>query len=698
MRRNDRGASAERNAIERALRESEEKFRTVFSNAAIGFALIAPEGTLVDANPAFCTILGYELNELRGAAINQFIHPDDLGENQRLTADMLAGQSPGFAIENRYIQKNGTPVWVRKSVSIVRDSKKNPQWIIALVLDVTERRKREEQIRHTNSLLKLFSQKTSQKAYMEAVVELLQQITGCSCIGIRLRNQQNEIPYVASVGFTQDFLEFESRLRLEFDECACTRVLKGQMKPCDKSAMTSMGSFCCNDAQSFLRELSDQEKSAYRGTCMKSGYSSIAVIPVQYRDIVLGVIHLADRRPGILGREMIGFLEVISPLIGEAGYRFDVEESLRKSAERYRSLVVATSQIVWTANALGEVVGDLPSWRSFTGQSLEEIQGKGWTDALHPDDVQRTTAVWQHAVTTRSLYETEYRIRRTDGTYRDFAVRGVPVYESDNIIREWVGTCNDITERKRAEEKLKSLNESLVQQANQLRALATELTLTEQKERKRMAQFLHDNLQQILVAAKIGIDLLGGKAGTGMAIEKDLEKLNSFMDEAIVLCRALAVDLSPPLLSEIGLSTSLSALAKRMQTIHGLDVRVTADGEIPADEDGVCLLLYQAVSELLFNVVKHSGVKCAAVQVSHSGEKQVMIKVSDEGVGFDSVALNRVENAPTGLGLFGIQERIRHIGGQMEIKSTPGRGTRVTLRAFLKFPIKSMATAANRAG
>jgi signal transduction histidine kinase len=183
-----------------------------------------------------------------------------------------------------------------------------------------------------------------------------------------------------------------------------------------------------------------------------------------------------------------------------------------------------------------------------------------------------------------------------------------------------------------------------------------------------------------------------------MAIEKDLEKLDSFMDEAIVLCRALAVDLSPPLLSEIGLSTSLSALAKRMQTIHGLDVRVTADGEIPADEDGVCLLLYQAVSELLFNVVKHSGVKCAAVQVSHSGEKQVMIKVSDEGVGFDSVALNRVENAPTGLGLFGIQERIRHIGGQMEIKSTPGRGTRVTLRAFLKSPIKSMAAAANRAG
>ncbi len=696
--RNDKETGAERNAIEHALRESAEKFRTVFSNAAIGFALVSPDGTLVDANPAFCSMVGFDLNELHGAEINNFIHPDDLSENRKLTADMLAGRSAGFAIENRYIRKSGTPVWVRKSVSLVRDSKKNPQWIIALVLDVTERRKREEQIRHTNALLKLFTQKTSQKTYMEAVVELLQQITGCCCIGIRLRNQQNEIPYVASAGYTQEFLECESGLRLEFDECACTRVLKGEKKPCDKPVMTSMGSFFCSDTRTFLNGLSDQEKLAYRGVCIKSGYASVAVIPVQYRDVVLGVIHIADRKPGVFGEETIGFLEAISPLIGEAGYRFGVEESLLKSVERYHSLVAATAQIVWTTNAQGEVADDLPSWRAFTGQSLEEIRGKGWADALHPEDVQRVTAEWQHAIATHSLYQTEYRIRRADGTYRDFAVRGVPVYESGNIIREWVGACTDITERKKADEQLKALNESLVQRANQLRALTTELTLAEHRERKRMAQFLHDSLQQILVAAKIGIELIGEKPGVDVAIGTDLEKLNVFMVEAIELCRTLAVDLSPPLLSEIGLSAALSALAKRMQNIYGLDVRVTADGEIPADAEGVCLLLCQAVRELLFNVVKHSGVKCAAVQIGRSGEKQVTIKVSDEGIGFDSVALNRVDHASTGLGLFGIQERIMHIGGQMEIESAPGRGTCVTLRARVPSPVKSTAMVGSQTG
>jgi len=129
------------------------------------------------------------------------------------------------------------------------------------------------------------------------------------------------------------------------------------------------------------------------------------------------------------------------------------EEALRRSEEQYRSLVTATSQIVWTTNAQGEVTEDLPTWRAYTGQSQEEIRGWGWSNALHPEDRERTAAIWSHAVETHSLYDTEYRLRRYDGEYRDFAVRGVPVLENDGSIREWVGTCTDITARKRAEEE-----------------------------------------------------------------------------------------------------------------------------------------------------------------------------------------------------------------------------------------------------
>ena len=136
--------------------------------------------------------------------------------------------------------------------------------------------------------------------------------------------------------------------------------------------------------------------------------------------------------------------------------RKQAEAALAASEERYRSLVVATAQIVWMTDADGEVTTDMPMWRAFTGQTAEQIQGWGWIESLPREDCERVTEAWRHAVSTRSQYEVEYRMRRRDGEYRDMCVRGVPVLEADGLtIREWVGTCTDITERKRAEELLR---------------------------------------------------------------------------------------------------------------------------------------------------------------------------------------------------------------------------------------------------
>lgn len=136
------------------------------------------------------------------------------------------------------------------------------------------------------------------------------------------------------------------------------------------------------------------------------------------------------------------------------------EEALRASLERYRSYIEVTGQLGWTANADGEVTEDIPSFRKFTGQTLEEVKGRGWSKALHPDDLEHTTQTWRQAVKSKSNYEVEYRLRRHDGIYRHFLARGVPVFKQDGNIQEWVGTCIDITERKRMEEELrKSRNE-----------------------------------------------------------------------------------------------------------------------------------------------------------------------------------------------------------------------------------------------
>jgi PAS domain S-box-containing protein len=138
--------------------------------------------------------------------------------------------------------------------------------------------------------------------------------------------------------------------------------------------------------------------------------------------------------------------------------RKQAEDAIKQSEERYRSLIAATSQIVWTADAEGRSP-DLPSWRAYTGQTEAQMVGLGWLDAIHPDDRERTNQVWMEAVQTKSLLEIEYRIRGADGNYRYFQVRGVPILNEEGSIREWIGTCTDIHDRKEAEDAIQQSEE-----------------------------------------------------------------------------------------------------------------------------------------------------------------------------------------------------------------------------------------------
>jgi PAS domain S-box-containing protein len=131
---------------------------------------------------------------------------------------------------------------------------------------------------------------------------------------------------------------------------------------------------------------------------------------------------------------------------------------LQQNEERYRCLITATAQIVWTVSCDGLINWDIPTWREFTGQTLEEIWGWGWLEAIHPDDRALTAQAWETAVKNGSKYEVECRLCRHDGEYRYMLARGVPVFQPDGSIREWVGTHTDIDERKQAEAALLESN------------------------------------------------------------------------------------------------------------------------------------------------------------------------------------------------------------------------------------------------
>lgn len=270
----------------------------------------------------------------------------------------------------------------------------------------------------------------------------------------------------------------------------------------------------------------------------------------------------------------------------------------------------------------------------------------------------------------------------------------------DNKVLGLGVVVENVTERKRSEAErerllgvlaqervqLDHLNRTLEmrvqERSQQVQGLASELTLAEQRERHRIAQILHDHIQQLLYGIDFRIALLANSATSEQ--QNLLDEFREIVQEAIRATRTLAVDLSPPVLQGEGLVQALQWLAHQMEEIHSL--RVTLDVQEPARLPSIELrvLLLQSVRELLFNVVKHAQTSSSTVYLRQEGD-QLVVQVIDQGCGFDTSTYAHSPRQTETFGLFSIHERMQLFGGRLEISSTPGQGT----RALLILPLAS---------
>lgn len=252
------------------------------------------------------------------------------------------------------------------------------------------------------------------------------------------------------------------------------------------------------------------------------------------------------------------------------------------------------------------------------------------------------------------------------------------VAERTQALAETVRTLREeARERQRAQAALRQAHQQLARRAERLRALAGELTLAEHRERRRLARLLHDHLQQLLVGAKFRAAALGRVADP--AVRSGLAEIEELLGESIQASRDLTAELSPPILHEGGLVAGLEWLARWMRARHGLAVEVVCGRDAEPAAEEVKILLFEAVRELLFNVVKHAAVPEARVGLERIGANRIRVVVSDRGAGFDPAAARPAGEPGAGFGLFSIRERLERLGGRMTIESAPGRGCRLAL-------------------
>jgi PAS domain S-box-containing protein len=368
--------------------------------------------------------------------------------------------------------------------------------------------------------------------------------------------------------------------------------------------------------------------------------------------------------------------------------RKEFERALRESEQRFRTVLENSLDIAYRRDLQKDRYDYIsPVVEQILGFSPQEMTRLGLDDLLariHPDDVERVKLGLSEAVSA-GKGAIEYRFRCKDDRYRWLSDSLVVQKDEWDHPLYWGGMVRDITERKQAEEALQELaatleskvaqrTAELEHQARRLQRLTLELSEAEMRERERLAEILHDDLQQQLAAVKFHLSILAGRIQNDAESREMTLQIKQMVADAIRKSRDLSHELSPPALSYSDLYDAFEWLAQQMRTKHGLTVHLDACERIDTLSESLKALLYRVGQELLFNVIKHARVGEAKLRLRRR-RGRVHLIVADDGRGFDPQELARTN----GFGLLAIHERIKSLGGRMKIMSLRGKGSVVAV-------------------
>ena len=376
------------------------------------------------------------------------------------------------------------------------------------------------------------------------------------------------------------------------------------------------------------------------------------------------------------------------------------EELLRKSEERFRALVNASSDVVYRMS---------PDWsemRELDGREFIADTGKPRKDWLneyiHPEDQPIVLRTIREAVRTKSMFELEHRVRRTDGTLGWTNSRAVPLLDKNGEILEWFGAATDVTARKEAEEKFRKLAQTLdaevrartrelEEQSNQVRELSWRLLRSQDEERRHIARELHDSAGQTLTVLGIGLAQLVQKTGRNAPeLANEAEQIQETVQQLHREIRTTSYLLHPPLLDENGLYSAISWYVQGLLERSGLEVRLDISKEFGRLPREIELVIFRLVQECLTNIHRHSDSATASIRIARESN-QITLDIRDQGKGISPARLVEIQSGRSGVGISGMRERLRQFDGTMDIESD-GSGTRV----FATVPLPKAASPDDR--
>jgi len=609
----------------------DDLFRAIFEQAAVGVAQIETlTGRFVRVNRRYCDIVGLSNEELTATTFMAITHPDDLQADLDNMEELKAGRIRAFSMEKRYCRNDGTVVWVNLTVSPMWNSGERPTFHIAVVQDITDRKRTEAALRESETQLRMSLDASS------AGIWSWDPLRNMAMWDARYHEQYGFHPMLApSYDRWIARVHAEDRRRLE-------RRIQELLQP--------HGGDVWHEEFRASHPLKGERWMESRGRVERDHQGQA----VRFAGINLDI---TDRK--------------------------GAEEALRTSEERFRLMAEVTNDVLWD----WDLVADRHWWspnaiEKFGYDPGREPGVQAWSSRLHPGDQKRILNQLRDIFRSGDrTFHSEYRFLLADGSYGHFLDKGLVVRDAGGQLLRMIGVMIDVTAAKRA---YATLQEAYARHQTLSRAIH----VAEEKERRRLSRELHDEFGQLLSALKFDLirlaeDLGRKPARRPAAMRKKVTAAAGTVDRLFASLREMIRGLRPAVLEELGLVPAIEALAADVQERTGLHCRVTADREGLGKRFGPELegTLFRIAQELLTNVVRHAKASTVTVTLGCL-DGWAHLTVRDDGRGVRGETASRANR----FGLRGIRERAELLGGTVVVRSQRGAGTTATVAIPLRFP------------
>lgn len=674
--------------VENALWERQEQLRLFAEHAPVSVAMFDRQMRYLAASERWLADHGLTGRKIEGQSHYE-VFPNQPARWKAIHERCLAGATER-AEEDCFERSDGQTTWFRWEVRPWNTASGQIGGVMIFSEDITRRKEAQSLGRALNSVGEVIHSTLEFHEVMQRAMTHAAEAIGCDSAAISLRRNGHWV------------VSHVHGLPTE----AVGKELDDLQEPHALLAIQTLAPVAIGDTHNDPR--------VNRAHMEQWGIRAVIVIPLRARDKAIGVLFLNFHSGPLEFQEAhIDFGQRLASTLASAvenswlyadlvKARDDLRASearARARAEELQALMDAVPAVVWiahdtkclrvTGNRAADELLRIPAGAEASLTASPDARPTHFICVSNGREIPGDELPVQRAARGEPARNVEHTVVFDDGEIRHIYGNAVPLLDEQGQSRGSIAAFVDITARKRAEEDLVRLNQTLEQRiaertaeargrAAQLQALATEMTQAENRERHRMATVLHDHLQQLLVAAKMRVSLLSDDAVNDQ-MRAEIISIEETLAQSIEASRTLTAELSPAILRDAGLAAALHWLARWKLTKHKLHVEVQADPEAEPHNDDLRAFLFRATRELLFNVVKHSGVSRARVTLERTPDGMSRITVSDAGRGLSPAKLTNADGSHSGLGLFGIRERLSLLGGRFEVHGSPGEGTRVSI-------------------